>query len=102
VGQLLRARKISALPRFYHGRLTVDSSTHRRWERPQPALREYTEEDGAGHHQDAHPRKASFYSIVPGNAATPLGSVVLPVTFGTKDNYRTEYIKFEVADFESS
>jgi uncharacterized protein YecE (DUF72 family) len=34
--------------------------------------------------------------------ATPLGSVVLPVTFRTKDNYRTEYIKFEVADFNSS
>jgi hypothetical protein len=44
-----------------------------------------------------------FYSIVPGNAATPLGSVVLPVTFGeTRENYRTEYIKFEVADFETS
>jgi hypothetical protein len=28
--------------------------------------------------------------------------VVLPVTFGTKDKYRTEYIKFEVADFNSS
>jgi hypothetical protein len=28
--------------------------------------------------------------------------VVLPVTFGTKDTYRTEYIKFEVADFDSS
>jgi hypothetical protein len=28
--------------------------------------------------------------------------VVLPVTFGTKDNYRTEYIKFEVVDFDSS
>jgi hypothetical protein len=44
-----------------------------------------------------------FYSIVPGNAAIPLGSVVLPVTFGeSRDNYRTEYIKFEVADFETS
>jgi hypothetical protein len=33
----------------------------------------------------------------------PLGSVVLPVTFGeTKENYRTEYIKFEVADLETS
>jgi hypothetical protein len=48
------------------------------------------------------PSKAPFYGIVPGNAATPLRSVVLPVTFGTKDNYRTEYIKFEVADFDSS
>ena len=37
-----------------------------------------------------------FYGIVPSNAAVPLGQVVLPVTFGTKGNYRTEYIKFEV------
>jgi hypothetical protein len=30
-----------------------------------------------------------FYGIVPGNAAIPLGSVVLPVTFGeSHDNYR--------------
>jgi hypothetical protein len=46
---------------------------------------------------------SSFYGIVPGNAAIPLGSVVLPVTFGeSRDNYRTEYVKFEVADFETS
>jgi hypothetical protein len=46
---------------------------------------------------------APFYGIVPGNAAIPLGSVVLPVTFGeSRDNYHTEYIKFEVADFETS
>jgi hypothetical protein len=44
-----------------------------------------------------------FYGIVTGNTATPLGSVVLPVTFGeSRDNYRTEYVKFEVADFEMS
>jgi hypothetical protein len=44
-----------------------------------------------------------FYSIVPGNVAIPLGSVVLPVTSGeTRENYRTEYIKFEVADSETS
>jgi hypothetical protein len=48
------------------------------------------------------PSRAPFYGIVPGNAATPLGSVVLPVTFGTKDNYGTEYMKFEVADSGSS
>ena len=42
------------------------------------------------------PSKAPFYGIV------PVGTVVLPVTFGTPDNYRTELIKFEVADFESS
>jgi hypothetical protein len=44
-----------------------------------------------------------FYGIILRNAAIPLGSVVLPVTFGeTRENYRTEYIKFEVADFETS
>jgi hypothetical protein len=44
-----------------------------------------------------------FYGIVPGNAAIPLGSVVLPVTFGeSRDNYRTEYVKFKVVDFETS
>jgi hypothetical protein len=44
-----------------------------------------------------------FYGIVPGNAAISLGLVVLPVTFGeTRENYRTEYIKFEIADFETS
>jgi hypothetical protein len=48
------------------------------------------------------PSRAPFYGIIPGNAATPLGSVVLPITFRIKDNYHTEYIKFEVANFESS
>jgi hypothetical protein len=44
-----------------------------------------------------------FYGIVSGNTAIPLGSVVLPVTFReTRENYRTEYITFEVADFETS
>jgi hypothetical protein len=44
-----------------------------------------------------------FYGIVSGNTAIPLGSVVLPVTFEeTRENYHTEYIKFEVADFETS
>jgi hypothetical protein len=44
-----------------------------------------------------------FYGIIPGNAAIPLGSVVPPVTFGeSRDNYHTEYVKFEVADFETS
>jgi hypothetical protein len=48
------------------------------------------------------PSKSPFYGIIPGNAAHPLGTVVLPVTFGTRENYRTEFIKFEVANFESS
>jgi hypothetical protein len=48
------------------------------------------------------PSKSPFYGIVLGNAAYPLGTVVLPVTFGTRENYRTEFIKFEVANFKSS
>jgi hypothetical protein len=48
------------------------------------------------------PSKSSFYSIVPGNAAHPLGTAVLLVTFGTRESYRTEFIKFEVANFDSS
>jgi hypothetical protein len=44
-----------------------------------------------------------FYGIIPGNAAIPLGSVVLPVTLGEKkENNRIECIKFEVTDFETS
>ena len=48
------------------------------------------------------PSKAPFYGIVPGNSSTPIGSVTLPVTFGTEQNFWTEHIKFEVANFESS
>jgi hypothetical protein len=47
------------------------------------------------------PSKSPFYGIVPGNAAHPLGTVVLLVTFSTRKNYRTEFIKVEVANFES-
>jgi hypothetical protein len=44
-----------------------------------------------------------FYGVIPGNAGIPLGSVVLPVTFEeTRENYHTEYIKFEVANFKTS
>jgi hypothetical protein len=48
------------------------------------------------------PRKYPSYGIIPGNAAHPLGTVVLPVTFNTRENYHTEFVKFEVANFESS
>ncbi|XP_022680993.1 uncharacterized protein LOC111256752 [Setaria italica] len=48
------------------------------------------------------PMNSPFYGIIPGNTAIPIGQVFLPVTFGTKENYRTEYIQFEVADPETS
>jgi hypothetical protein len=43
-----------------------------------------------------------FYGVMPGKAAYPIGRVCLPVTFGTEENFRTEYLTFEVADFRSS
>jgi hypothetical protein len=43
-----------------------------------------------------------FYGVVPGKAAYPIGRVCLPVTFGTEENFCTEYLTFEVADFRSS
>jgi hypothetical protein len=48
------------------------------------------------------PSKSPFYGIILGNAVHSLGTVVLQVTFGTRENYRTEFIKFEVANFETS
>jgi hypothetical protein len=48
------------------------------------------------------PTSVPFYGIVPSKAAMPLGQITLLVTFGTPTNYRTEFVKFEDADFESS
>jgi hypothetical protein len=55
MNELLRASKIPAHPRPYHGGLTTNLSTHRWQERPQPAFREYSKEDGPGYLQDTHP-----------------------------------------------
>jgi hypothetical protein len=43
-----------------------------------------------------------FHGVVPRKAAYPIGHVCLPVTFGTKENFRTKYLTFEVVDFRSS
>jgi hypothetical protein len=40
--------------------------------------------------------------IILGEAAMPLGQITLPVTFGNPTNYHIKFIKFKVADFESS
>ena len=48
------------------------------------------------------PTSVPFYGTVPRKVAMPLGQITLPVNFGSPTNYRTEFIKFEVADFESS
>jgi len=48
------------------------------------------------------PTNSPFYGVVPCNAAVPLGHVILPVTFWTREHYRIEYIRFEVVNFETS
>jgi hypothetical protein len=48
------------------------------------------------------PSQAPFHDIVPRAAATPIGQIVLPVTFGTRENFCTETIQFEVTDFETA
>jgi hypothetical protein len=48
------------------------------------------------------PSDQAFYGIIPGVGSTPFGWVTLPVTFGSWDNYRTKYVNFEVAKFETS
>jgi hypothetical protein len=41
-----------------------------------------------------------FFRIVPIEGEYPLGHIYMPVTFGTPENYRTEFLRFEVARFD--
>src|SRR6266540_660131 len=41
-----------------------------------------------------------FHGVIPGTSVIPLGQITLPVTLGTRENFRTENISFEVANFE--
>jgi hypothetical protein len=47
------------------------------------------------------PTGIPLYGIVPSKASIPLRQITLPVTFGTQSNYRTEFIQFEVTDFDT-
>src|SRR5207237_4690968 len=46
--------------------------------------------------------RAPFHGVIPGTSATPLGTIKLSVTFGSRENFRTEDITFEVADFKAA
>ena len=48
------------------------------------------------------PTNQDFFGIIPGARSTRVSRVTLPVTFGTQENYCTEYINFEVVAFETS
>jgi hypothetical protein len=41
-----------------------------------------------------------FFGIVPIEGEYPLGHIYMPVTFGTPENYRTKFLRFEVARFD--
>src|SRR5438105_3391582 len=44
--------------------------------------------------------RTPFHGVIPGTSATPLGTIKLPITFSSRENFRTADISFEVADFE--
>jgi hypothetical protein len=41
-----------------------------------------------------------FFGIVATKGEYPLRHIYMPVTFGTLENYRTEFLRFEVASFD--
>jgi hypothetical protein len=51
------------------------------------ALKDLTESD------------APFFDIMPTEGEYPLGHIYMPVTFGTPENYRTKFLRLEVACF---
>jgi hypothetical protein len=42
----------------------------------------------------------SFFGIMPTEGEYPLGHIYMLITFGTPENYRTEFLRFEVACFD--
>jgi hypothetical protein len=52
------------------------------------------------HLKELHESDTPFFGIVPTEGEYPLGHIYMPVTFGTPENYRTEFLRFEVANFD--
>jgi hypothetical protein len=50
--------------------------------------------------KELHESDTPFFSIVPTEGEYPLGHIYMPVTFGTPENYITEFLRFEVANFD--
>ena len=51
---------------------------------------------------DLTPLHSPFYGLVPGEPAMLLDHIALPVTFGDRSNFFTEYIRFTVVDFNTA
>jgi hypothetical protein len=52
------------------------------------------------HLKELHDSDTPFFGIVPTEGEYPLGHIYMPVTFGTPENYRTKFLRFEVANFD--
>jgi hypothetical protein len=50
--------------------------------------------------KELHESDTPFFGIVPTEGEYLLGHIYMPVTFGTLKNYRTEFLRFEVANFD--
>jgi hypothetical protein len=52
------------------------------------------------HLKELHESDTPFFGIVPTEGEYPLGHIYMLVTFGTPENYKTEFLRFEVANFD--
>jgi hypothetical protein len=50
--------------------------------------------------KELHESDTPFFGIVPTEREYPLGHIYMSVTFGTPENYRTEFLRFKVANFD--
>jgi hypothetical protein len=50
--------------------------------------------------KEFHESDTPFFGIVPTKGEYPLGHIYMSVTFRTPKNYRTEFLRFEVASFD--
>jgi hypothetical protein len=50
--------------------------------------------------KELHDLDTPFFDIVMTKGEYPLGYIYMSVTFGTPENYRTEFLRFEVANFD--
>jgi hypothetical protein len=48
------------------------------------------------------PTDQPFHGITPQSSSKPLGKITLPVTFGQANNFQTEQITFDVAEFDKA
>jgi hypothetical protein len=99
VAQLRPPRQIPAPRRSGDPREQGEEGISGRGEQHQCHLPPDTQGLGV-HLKELHESDTPFFSIVPTEGEYPLGHIYMPVTFGTPENYRTEFLRFEVANFD--